>query len=92
MRGARHLHVSSFFLQSALRPELPALFRRAKEYGLTTSLDTNWDPTEAWEGVLEILPEVSIFLPNAAEACAIALVPDSGVAAQAWPCMRTPWR
>jgi sugar/nucleoside kinase (ribokinase family) len=81
LRGARHLHVSSFFLQSALRPELPALFRRAKGYGLTTSLDTNWDPTEMWEGVLELLPEVSIFLPNAAEACAIALVPDSGVAA-----------
>ena len=75
LRGARHLHVSSYFLQAALRPGLPTLFRRAKALGLSTSLDTNWDPAQSWEGVLEILPDTSIFLPNAAEACAIARLP-----------------
>lgn len=68
---ARHLHVASYFLQDALRPGLPDLFRRARALGLTTSLDTNWDPAGRWEGVLHLLPLVDVFLPNAAEACAL---------------------
>jgi sugar/nucleoside kinase (ribokinase family) len=81
LRRASHLHVSSYFLQPALRPGLPDLFRRARELGLSTSLDTNWDPAGKWEGVPDVLPHASIFLPNAAEACAIAGVPDASVAA-----------
>ncbi|GIV83790.1 MAG: sugar kinase [Candidatus Roseilinea sp.] len=68
---ARHLHVASYFLQDALRPGLPDLFRRARALSLTTSLDTNWDPAGRWEGVLHLLPLVDVFLPNAAEACAL---------------------
>ncbi|GAB4490930.1 MAG: ADP-dependent ribose-1-phosphate kinase [Anaerolineales bacterium] len=72
LRRARHLHVASYFLQDALRPGLPDLFRRARALGLTTSLDTNWDPAGRWEGVLDLLPLVDVFLPNAAEACALS--------------------
>ncbi len=71
LRQARHLHVASYFLQDALRPGLPRLFERARALGLTTSLDTNWDPTETWEGVLDLLPLVNVFLPNEVEAKAI---------------------
>ncbi len=39
---------------------------------MTTSLDTNWDPAEAWTGVAECLPHLDVFLPNATEAVAIA--------------------
>jgi len=78
---ARHLHVSSYFLQTALKPGLPALFRRARSLGLTTSLDTNWDPAEVWLGVLDLLPDSSIFLPNAAEALAISGQADAAQAA-----------
>jgi len=78
---ARHLHVSSYFLQTALRPGLPALFRRARSLGLTTSLDTNWDPAEAWLGVLDLLPDCNVFLPNAAEARAISGQADAAQAA-----------
>ena len=60
----RHLHVASYFLQDALRPGLPQLFKRAKNLGLTISLDTNWDPNENWTGLDEVLPLVDIFLPN----------------------------
>jgi sugar/nucleoside kinase (ribokinase family) len=70
---AQHLHVSSYYLQSALKPDCAALFRRAREAGLTTSFDTNWDPDERWDGdVLEVLDHVDIFLPNEDEACLIA--------------------
>lgn len=68
---ARHLHVSSFFLQDGLRPGIVNLFERAHEQGLTTSFDTQWDPEEEWRGVRDVLPQVDIFLPNQAEAMAM---------------------
>lgn len=79
---ARHLHVASYFLQDALRPGLPDLFRRARALGLTVSLDTNWDPAGEWRGVLDLLPLLDVFLPNRAEACALAGVPEVEEAAQ----------
>lgn len=70
---ARHLHVSSLYLLSGLRPGAETLFRRAKELGLTTSLDTNWDPDDEWgTDVLDVLSSVDIFLPNREEAVRIA--------------------
>ena len=66
---ARHFHMSSLFLQRELLPHVPELFRRMKAAGLTTSLDTNDDPGDRWENVLdEILPHVDILLPNEREA------------------------
>jgi sugar/nucleoside kinase (ribokinase family) len=67
--NSRHFHVSSFYLQRALRPRVPELFRKMKEAGLTTSLDTNDDPDDTWEGGLrEALRYVDVFLPNEREA------------------------
>jgi len=69
LASARHFPISSLFLQRALLPHVPELFRRMKSAGLTTSLDTNDDPDDRWEGVLEeILPHVDILLPNEREA------------------------
>jgi sugar/nucleoside kinase (ribokinase family) len=65
----RHLHVSSYYLQSGLRPGCAELFSKAREKGLSTSLDTNWDPEEKWgEDVLDVLDHVDVFLPNDDEA------------------------
>jgi sugar/nucleoside kinase (ribokinase family) len=71
LRQARHLHVASYFLQTNLQPDLPGLFRRARSLGLTTSLDTNYDPSEEWLGFDELLSTVDIFLPNKTEALSI---------------------
>jgi sugar/nucleoside kinase (ribokinase family) len=68
---ARHLHIASYFLQTNLQPDLPALFRRAHSLGLTTSLDTNYDPSEEWMGFDELLSSTDIFFPNRAEALSI---------------------
>jgi sugar/nucleoside kinase (ribokinase family) len=71
--NARHLHLSSFFLQRALRPSVAELFRRAKQAGLTTSLDTNDDPEDRWDShVIEVLQFVDVLLPNESEACRLA--------------------
>ena len=69
---ARHLHIASYFLQTKLQSEVPDLFRRAHALGLTTSLDTNWDPSEQWMGVHDLLPLVDVFLPNDNEARALS--------------------
>jgi sugar/nucleoside kinase (ribokinase family) len=74
---AKHLHVASYFLQKSLRPSFPDIFRRAKEAGLTTSLDTNDDPENRWSPDLQhLLKYVDILLPNEQEACRIAACPD----------------
>ena len=69
---AHHLHLGSYFLLDAMRPDVPRLFNEAHTHGLTVSLDTNYDPTEKWSGGLaETLRRTDIFLPNEAELCAI---------------------
>ncbi len=65
LSSARHLHVSSLFLQRALQPGLPQLFRRLKQLGRTISMDTNDDPDDRWGGVLEeLLDLIDVLLPN----------------------------
>ena len=79
---ARHVHVASFFLQTALVPGLATLLRSARAHGATTSVDPNWDPAQRWDGGLrELLGEVDVLLPNAAEACRLAGVSDAEAAA-----------
>ena len=66
--GFDHLHISSVFLQRALRPELPRLLALAHERGLTTSVDPGFDPEEKWgRDIIELLAEVDVFLPNEVE-------------------------
>ncbi|MBK8088839.1 MAG: carbohydrate kinase family protein [Chitinophagaceae bacterium] len=65
---SKHLHFSSYFLQPGFKNSLAGLFKMAKETGLTTSLDIQWDPSEQWNFDYEtILPHVDIFFPNEKE-------------------------
>jgi sugar/nucleoside kinase (ribokinase family) len=69
LADSRHFHFSSYYLQKSLRPRVAELFRHMKSKGLTTSLDTNDDPDDRWEGGLdEVLRHVDVFLPNQREA------------------------
>ena len=80
---ARHLHIGSYYLQDALRPGLPELFILARQAGLSTSLDPNYDPSENWDGELvNLLSKIDIFMPNMKECCAIARSPDLDRAAE----------
>lgn len=64
----RHIHISSIFLQPALKKDLVVLLDYARAHGVTTSLDTQWDPAESWDfDYARILPLVSVFLPNEKE-------------------------
>ena len=77
LASARHFHMSSLFLQRELLPHVPELFRRMKSAGLTTSLDTNDDPDDRWDSILEeILPHVDILLPSEREAMKMSRTDD----------------
>jgi sugar/nucleoside kinase (ribokinase family) len=74
---ARHLHLSSIFLQQGIRKDIVTLFRQAKTLGLTTSIDPQWDPSETWDLDLKaLLPHVDIFMPNTAELKALTGIAD----------------
>lgn len=80
---AKHFHLSSYFLQRALRPKMADLFRQVKERGLSTSLDTNDDPDEEWsEDLFPLLKYIDVLLPNEREACQISHVQDAVAAAK----------
>jgi sugar/nucleoside kinase (ribokinase family) len=73
LTSARHFHLSSLFLQTALHPGLPELFDHLKQSGLTLSLDTNDDPSGNWAGVLpSLLAKIDLLLPNEEELKKIA--------------------
>jgi sugar/nucleoside kinase (ribokinase family) len=68
----KHVHVGSYFLQHGLRPDLGSLFARSRSAGATTSLDTNWDPAQRWEGVDELLSQTDILFLNEVEVIQLA--------------------
>jgi sugar/nucleoside kinase (ribokinase family) len=83
VRTARHLHVGCFYFLRDLQPDLPSLFKSAKELGVTTSLDCNYDPLETWDsGIREVLRWTDVFFPNRQEACAIASTKSEARAAR----------
>ncbi len=70
---ARHIHFASYYLQPGMRSGCKEMFMKAKEFGLITSFDPGWDPSERWEDdILEVLPYVDYFLPNENEAILIS--------------------
>jgi sugar/nucleoside kinase (ribokinase family) len=72
---ARHLHVSSYFLlEDVIASGLAGLFAAAREAGVITSLDTNYDPAARWgdDRLSAALAEVDVFLPNETEALGIS--------------------
>ena len=84
LAGARHLHIGSWFLQSGLWPGAHDLLVAARDAGLTTSLDPNWDPDERWDsGLRDVLPRLDLVFPNDAETTAIAGTDDIEAAAVA---------
>jgi sugar/nucleoside kinase (ribokinase family) len=63
-----HIHISSIFMQSGIKKDLIEILSYARKKGVTTSLDTQWDPIEKWEfDYQNILPLVDVFIPNEKE-------------------------
>jgi sugar/nucleoside kinase (ribokinase family) len=80
--GSKHLLVCDYFLAPTLRgAPTRELLAGARRQGGRTYFDTAWDPggwpDSSRSEVLNLLPEVDVFLPNEAEACAASGVNDS---------------
>ena len=72
IREAKHVHISSIFLQETLHSELYEIVKLVKDCGATLSMDVQFDPEEKWEfDCAKILPLVDIFMPNEQELTAI---------------------
>jgi sugar/nucleoside kinase (ribokinase family) len=83
LQQGRHLHLSSVFLQTGLINDITELFRRAKSFGMTTSLDPQWDPSEKWNiDLVTLLPHVDVFMPNEKELSLLAREADFNTAAR----------
>jgi sugar/nucleoside kinase (ribokinase family) len=75
--GMSHYHLASLFILPAFRPYAGPSLARARAAGLTTSLDTNWDPRGAWMRDLgPCLPDLDFLFMNEDEARMLAATPD----------------
>ncbi len=81
--GASHVHIGSWFLQSALWKDAPALLARARAAGLSTSVDGNFDPEERWDsGILDLLAHADVYFGNDQELAGITRSTDPDAAVE----------
>ncbi|MBV8830410.1 MAG: carbohydrate kinase family protein [Acidobacteriaceae bacterium] len=82
--GIRHYHLSALFVLPKLRPHGADTLARAREAGLSTSFDTNWDLEGRWMQTLEpCLPHIDLLFMNEPEARMIAGSADPATAGRA---------
>ncbi|MGB7070395.1 MAG: sugar kinase [Pyrinomonadaceae bacterium] len=75
--GHRHLHMSSYYLQTALQPDFGRLMAEAKQKGLTASFDPNSDPDQARnEKIFEVIKHTDILFLNEPEAKLLTMQND----------------
>lgn len=66
--AAKHIHISSIFMQSGVKRDLMKILEICRAKGVTTSLDTQWDPVEQWDlDYKAVLPLLTVFMPNETE-------------------------
>jgi len=81
--GMSHYHFASFFVLPQLRSNGPEMLRLARVAGLTTSLDTNWDPKGEWMAALEpCLEHLDILFMNEDEALKLTGFADPAMGAK----------
>lgn len=76
-KQARHLHISSVFLQPGVKKDLFSIIEKAKSHGMSVSVDTQWDPDENWDIDFDrLLRSIDFFLPNESEFLALTGAPS----------------
>lgn len=81
-RGISHYHLASFFVMPLLRARGPDVLVQARQAGLTTSFDTNWDPLDGWMRTIEpCLRYLDILFMNEDEALMVTGSSDPAVGA-----------
>jgi len=84
LKGKSHLHMTSYFLQTNLRPSFPRIFKEAREMRLTTSFDPNSDPSHSWgKEIWKVLAETDVLFLNQSEALQLTRARNARGALQA---------
>lgn len=71
LEGIEHVHFAGPYQQSRLRPHITRLLDIARDRGITTSLDPQWDATERWEYMDQWMQRLTFLLINDAEAMSL---------------------
>jgi ribokinase len=66
-----HIHMAGLYPLVSFRPRIAEVLAAAKARGLTTSIDTQWDESELWEGLDEWYPLLDYLFVNEDEALSI---------------------
>jgi len=67
-KQAKHIHISSIYMQSGVKRDLMKILELCKQNGVTVSLDSQWDPAEKWDlDWKQVLPMLTVFMPNETE-------------------------
>ncbi len=91
LRSARHVHAASFYSMPDLAAGLAVLFKEARSYKATTSLDADDDPSGRWDRLMldPVLRVTDVLFLNAAEAHALTghpvLADAAGILARRGP-------
>lgn len=67
-----HLHVTGYYNCAKLKHSVKDLFLEARNKGISTSLTTQYDSSNEWNGVQELAPYLNILLCNECELLAIS--------------------
>jgi len=71
IRKYDHVHLAGVYVQTNLRPQIKRILETAKDLGISSSLDPQWDPSEKWEYLDEWLPLLNYFFVNEHEMLSI---------------------
>jgi sugar/nucleoside kinase (ribokinase family) len=83
--GCTRSHLANVFALPALRPQAGDLAARARQAGMSVSIDTGWDARGEWLGVLgPCLPHVDLLFVNEDEARELTGARDPAEAARAF--------
>jgi sugar/nucleoside kinase (ribokinase family) len=83
LADAEHLHIGSWFLHMAANEHLGERLARARQMGLSTSVDPNDDPDRGWDsGLQRALAEVELLFCNGSEARGLSGLDDPDAAAR----------
>jgi sugar/nucleoside kinase (ribokinase family) len=84
LEGHRHLHMTSYFLQTRMQGSFPQIFRDAKAEGLSTSFDPNSDPAHLWsDSIREVFSSTDLLFLNETEALQLTRARNARAAAKA---------
>lgn len=70
-QGIHHVHLAGPYQQTKFRPHITRLLSLARQRGISTSLDSQWDADERWSGLRAWVRHLNYLFVNEGEACSI---------------------